>query len=72
MFTFGDYDDFSFDNIIEEELRLAYIMKDKNGVACVKPIKDDKKLNAANKKAKEYLYNENCLARICGTVLTYR
>ena len=58
LFTINNVEDFDFDNINEDEVRIAYIYKDdtNGGYAYLKPIKDINALRDASKYALEYLY----------------
>ena len=66
LFTTKDKETFSFDNINEEEIRIAYIFKDDSngGYAYLKPIKDIDVLKAATERAREFLYDENAPSRM--------
>ena len=59
LFTINNKEDFDFDNINEDEVRIAYIYKDDSngGYAYLKPIKNINVLRAASKYALEYLYH---------------
>ena len=59
LFTINNKEDFDFDNINEDEVRIAYIYKDdtNGGYAYLKPIKDINALRDASKYALEYLYH---------------
>ena len=71
LFTYDDLDNFNFDDINEEELYLAYVFLDENRNCYLETIEDKEALKTTTKKARNYLYNKNTLAKHFNTVIIF-